>query len=847
MGEVYRARDTRLGRDVAIKLIPAALAATPEARARFQVEAQAISRLNHPNICTLYDIGVEGEQTYLVMELLDGETLDRRLQRGPLPVDEVLRIGAQVARGLDAVHRLGIIHRDLKPSNIAITKHGAKLLDFGLAHGPTLRSEPADLTASPTVSSPITAKGAIVGTLQYMSPEQLAGKPLDARSDLWSLGTILYEMVTGIRAFQGDSQASIIGAIMAQEPAPLSQVMPACPLPLRRLIARCLAKSPEDRWQTARDLAQELEGMRADMAESSGSIAKPTGATLSRPPWLRFLWPGIGLTGAVILAFVLFGKQTGPRVNSGVRITPLDLPFSETSYPGLSRDGQWLAVPAADRTGRPGLYFMNVHGGNQRLIFSSPNLNWIDYADISPDGGSIVFTGENAYANRVEIRVVPTLGGDDRLVGLGVEALWRPDGQRIGILKTGRTSKSGHLEVWTVRPDGSDARREFADSTSPGLGRCGFTWSPDGRQIAYTRGLDGETRQVIMVMDLASGRAHPITHEREVIDELCWTTRGDIVFSTNRSGTVNLWVVRASGGPATQLTRGPGPDLGVRVSADGATVLCMQQRPTGQIWIGNLATGAAQQVTRDDVNPTSAALSRDGRQIIASIAGTDPIKREAPLYIMNRDGSGRRRITDEETQSLNGDWSPDGRTIAYAAADPGHRDSAYVWVMDARGGSAPRKVCRGGFVWWMTDSTLYVYDAVRTWIVSVPDGRFLRKSQDSTLVVPSGAYNLVIDLRAERAGYWIETRDRGASRLTRLDLTPTDVIGLPRRSPFLLCFNDSAGLYRYLPLDHKRERMNKTFPGLTVNSRVLMNWDDREFAYIAPGTISRLLLITGWR
>src|SRR5262245_30680302 len=189
MGEVYRARDTRLGRDVALKLIPAALAASPEARARFQVEAQAISRLNHPNICTLYDVGVEGEHPYFVMELLDGETLDRRLRRGPLPVDEVLRVGAEVASALDAAHRHGIIHRDLKPSNVALTKHGAKLLDFGLARGPALRSEPGDLTESPTVSSPITAKGAIVGTLQYMSPEQLAGKPLDGRTGPWSLGT----------------------------------------------------------------------------------------------------------------------------------------------------------------------------------------------------------------------------------------------------------------------------------------------------------------------------------------------------------------------------------------------------------------------------------------------------------------------------------------------------------------------------------------------------------------------------------------------------------------------------------------------------------------------------------
>jgi len=847
MGEVYRARDTRLGREVALKLIPAALAATPEARARFQVEAQAISRLNHPNICTLYDIGVEGEQTYLVMELLDGETLDRRLQRGPLPVDEVLRIGAQVAQGLDAVHRLGIIHRDLKPSNIALTKHGAKLLDFGLAHGSALRSEPADLTASPTISSPITAKGAIVGTLQYMSPEQLAGKPLDARSDLWSLGAILYEMVTGVRAFQGDSQASIIGAIMAQEPAPVSQVAPACPLPLRRLIARCLAKSPDDRWQSARDLAQELGGMRADMAESSGTIAKPAETKQSRPPWLRFLWPAIGLTGAAILAFVLFGKQHGPNVNPNVRIASLDLPFGRTGYPGLSRDGQWLAVPALDQRGRPGLYFTNVHGGDQRLIFSSRDLYWIDYADISPDGSRIVFNGNSLMNNNREVRVVPALGGEDRLVAVGTGPQWRPDGERIGYIVSGWQSKTGYFEIWSVRPDGSDNRRELSDSTFAGKGRAGFTWSPDCRSIAYTRSFDNDSRQAIVVRDLASGRTQQITHEHEVIDEVSWTTRGDIVFSSNRSGALNLWVVRASGGAATQLTRGPGPDLGIRVSGDGGTVLCTQMRPTGQIWIGNLATGATQQVTRDDVNPIIATLSPDGQHIVVPIAETDPSRRVAPLYIMNRDGSGRRRITPEGSYVYQADWSPNGRKLAYAEVDSSHGDSAYVWVTDLQSGDPPREVARGTSMWWQSDSTLGAIDYTRTRLLSIPDGRVLEASPDSTFFYTYGEYKVIFDMRPRRSGTWLQSPGSGPDHLRRIDMNPAEMLTAGRRTPFMIGLSDSLGLYRWDLLGGRRERLSGNYPGLTINQTMVMNWDDREFTYVASGVASRLLLITGWR
>jgi len=204
-------------------------------------------------------------------------------------------------------------------------------------------------------------------------------------------------------------------------------------------------------------------------------------------------------------------------------------------------------------------------------------------------------------------------------------------------------------------------------------------------------------------------------------------------------------------------------------------------------------------------------------------------------------------VTGEETQTIDGSWSPDGRSITYAATDPEHRDSSYVWVMDAQGMSAPRKVCRGNFVVWVSDSTLLVYDNVRTLIVSAPDARVIRSSQDSTLVYPGSAFDTVVDQRAGKNGYWIQRHEQGPGSLTRLDVAPSDVVAFPRQSPFLLCFNDSVGLYRYWPLQHKRERVNQTFPGLTVNSRIVMNWDDREFAYIAPGVTSRLMLITGWR
>jgi Tol biopolymer transport system component len=592
-------------------------------------------------------------------------------------------------------------------------------------------------------------------------------------------------------------------------------------------------------------LAQELEGMRADRSESSSFVRREE-ATTPRRSWNRFLWPAIGVAGAAILAFTLFGPRHGPQVNPNVRIAPLHLPFEQTGYPGLSRDGQWLAVPATDLTGRPGLYLTNVHGGVQRLIFSSPDLWWIDYADISPDGSRIVFSGFT-MTNDTEVRVVPVLGGEDRLVGKGSGAQWRPDGQRIGYLVSGWKSRSGYMEIWSVRPDGRDAKVEFIDSTFAGKGRQGFTWSPDGRRIAYTRSLDKDTRQVIMIRDLASGRTRQITHEHEVIDELCWTSRGDIVFSSDRSGAENLWVVRASGGAATQLTRGPGPDLGIRVSADGATVLCTQYRPTGQVWIGNLATGAAQQVTRDEVNPELATLSPDGRHVAIAIAEADPFRKVAPLYITNRDGSGRRQITGDGSYVTQTDWSVDGRRLAYAAVDSTRGDSFYIWVVDLPNGSPSRQIARGRVAWWMSDSTLLVADYTRTRLLLMPQGRVLQESEDSTFDYPYRGYTVFYDTRSGRTGLWLRKPGPGTEILRPLDLSPSEIISFPRRAPFILCLNDSLGLFRYWVLNGRRERLTGNYPGLTFSSGTVMNWDDREFAYVARGKASRMLLITGLR
>jgi serine/threonine protein kinase len=266
MGEVYRAKDTRLDRIVAIKVLPAHLSDRAELRERFEREAKAISSLNHPHICTLYDVGHQDGIDYLVMEYVEGETLATRLAKGPLPLDQVLRYAIEIADALDKAHRKGVTHRDLKPGNIMLNKSGSKLLDFGLAK---LREDAAPatpLSQLPTGKDPITAQGTILGTLQYMAPEQLEGKEADARTDIFSFGVVVYEMATGKKAFEGKSQASLISAIISSDPQPMSSLQPMTPPGLDHVVKTCLAKDPDGRWQTASDLTRELKWI----AEGSG-------------------------------------------------------------------------------------------------------------------------------------------------------------------------------------------------------------------------------------------------------------------------------------------------------------------------------------------------------------------------------------------------------------------------------------------------------------------------------------------------------------------------------------------------------------------------------------------------
>ena len=418
MGEVYKARDSRLDRTVAIKVIPAELNTDADRRARFEREARAVAALSHPHICTLHDIGTQDGTTYLVMEYLAGESLAQRLTRGPLPVAQALELGAQIAGALDAAHKHGIIHRDLKPGNVMLTSGGAgrsdattaKLLDFGLAKLSAHGERPAlvgDATA-PTQAAPLTGRGTILGTLQYMAPEQLEGKEADARTDLWALGAILHEMVTGRRVFEGESQMSLIGNIMNAEPAALASLQPLTPPALDRVVRKCLAKHPDDRWDGAHDVADELRWI----AQTSGAIA----ATAVHPP------RGRALSMALMIPFALVAAVLGGGVVWLLRPAP----------PAVSLARLNLDVRPADELNAGGVTTTFTTPGGSRTA-----LTW------TPDGQALVFVGrrggvQQLYLRRLDAAEAHPLAGTERAQAPAVS----PDGQWVAFWAGGTIKKA---------------------------------------------------------------------------------------------------------------------------------------------------------------------------------------------------------------------------------------------------------------------------------------------------------------------------------------------------------------------------------------------------------------------
>ena len=433
MGEVYRARDTRLDRQVAVKVLAGHLSSSPELKQRMEREARAISSLNHPHICQLYDIGSQDGTDYLVMELLEGETVAERIRKGALPLNEVLKVGAEVADALQVAHRAGIVHRDLKPANIMLTKSGAKLMDFGLAKpfGMTATASGAapSFTAAATLTglspaSPLTTAGSIVGTIQYMSPEQIEGKEADARSDIFALGAVLYEMITGKRAFEGKSQISVASSILEKDPEPISAAKPTIPSAFEHVVKTCLQKNPEERFQTAHDVRLELRWI----AEDHPSTSVPALPPRARHPGERFAWVAVLL--AAIVAGVISGffisRPSPARVIRTVIAPPEGTSFRLTGDlagpPVLSPDGAYVAFSAAGSDGKVVLW---VRPTDKLEAHAMAGTDDVIFPFWSPDSKSLGFFADG------KLKTIDLNGGSPQSIcdaPQGRGGSWGPNG-----------------------------------------------------------------------------------------------------------------------------------------------------------------------------------------------------------------------------------------------------------------------------------------------------------------------------------------------------------------------------------------------------------------------------------
>jgi eukaryotic-like serine/threonine-protein kinase len=388
MGEVYRARDTRLDRTVAIKILPEHLSSDVGRRARFEREARTISGLSHPNICALFDIGDQSGVYYVVLEYLEGKTLADRIAKGPMPVSEVLKVGADIASALETAHRNGIVHRDLKPANVMLTKTGSKLLDFGLAK-PSAALASATAEDAPTLSKSLTEEGVIVGTFRYMAPEQLEGKDTDGRTDIFALGALLYEMSTGRSAFGGASRASIIAAIMSSEPAPISALQPLIPPALDRVVQTCLAKDPDERWQTAHDVRLQLEWMRD--AGSQAGVPQVKGQR--QISWERIAWASatlllLAVATISVMRFVEPSSQPQPKIMFTVEPPPGYKPNPD-GIAALSPDGSQVAYIVADAKGKQSVWVRALDSLSPRRVEGSEGV--ADYSIVwTPDGRAVM-------------------------------------------------------------------------------------------------------------------------------------------------------------------------------------------------------------------------------------------------------------------------------------------------------------------------------------------------------------------------------------------------------------------------------------------------------------------------
>ena len=710
MGEVYRARDTRLDRSVAIKVLASHLSSSPELKQRMEREARAISALNHPHICQLYDVGSQDGTEYLVMELLEGETLSQRLAKGPLPISEALRIGIAVAEALEAAHRQGIVHRDLKPGNVMLTKSGAKLMDFGLAKstvaglGGAVTSAPL-LSAAKTMSgaspmSPLTTAGAIVGTIQYMSPEQIEGKEADVRSDLFALGAVLYEALTGGRPFVGKSQISVASAILEKDPEPISASQPLTPAAFEYIIHTCLAKDPEDRFQTAHDVKLQLKWVARSPTQDRG----PNGNEETRltAGWFTAGWIAAGALAVLLIASLVWWRSSKPAEQITYFSAPL--PFSSRDV-AVAPNGHTVAVVGYRESERKSVLWIYEAGSQSGT--SMANTEGANFPFWSPDGRSIGFFADGKM-KKLELAGGPVQTLCDAPTGRG--GAWNKEGVILftpsGLLGTGlfRVSASGGTPVQVSFPDrtqGEDSHRWpvfLPDQIHYLYLAMNLTGRKDLYSV-YVGALNSTEKRLVVRTRANAAYASPgyLIYERDqtlfaqrfdakklelsgeptpiLNDVQYWPRIARAVFAASDTGLLvaqktgdngisqPVWFDRK--GQQVGVVLKPGIYGNIFLSPNGKLLASDTTDPASQntdVWTYDLATESAKRLTFDASIDSMPVWSPDSnRMVFAS-------NRESKfdLYLKDANGAEEEKIVAQDgPDRFPNDWSPDGKSVIY--------------------------------------------------------------------------------------------------------------------------------------------------------------------------------------
>jgi eukaryotic-like serine/threonine-protein kinase len=761
MGEVYRARDTRLGRDVAVKVLPRLFSADLERLARFEREARLLASLNHPHIGAIYGVEEADGIHALILELVDGSTLAERLRRGPIPVDEALPIARQIADALEAAHGRGIVHRDLKPANIKVTADGTvKVLDFGLAKAAVGDVASPDQSQAPTRSQGGTVEGLVLGTASYMSPEQARGHAVDARTDIWAFGCVLYEMLTGQAAFPGGTVADTLAAILEREPD-LAKLPATTPPGIRHLLPWCLAKDPKRRLRDIGDALPDLDAVstRASAPASPGSSVAPG----------NLLWGFLlgSIATAVAVAVWVGRPASRPDIPSFSRALRLTTTPAHEFGPAISPDGKWVAY-LSDARGTADVWVKFVAGGEAANLTAAAPLeiqvrSAIGGLDISPDGSAIAVQARPRDGSRptFDTWLIPApLGGTPRrLVDTAGALRWSPDGTRIVYVRPGETRGDA-----IVVADANGANPREIVSARGGWHTHWPAWSNDDRFIYFSQTIatwNGEPSEIFRV---PAGGGEPqavVRTTRRALFPLP-SSDGGLFYSANTSGVdLDLWWRPSSDGEPQRLTTGVGEYAEPRTSSDGrklVSTLIEYRRALFSLPVDWSGRNVPRQVTDGfggDLEPCIAPGS--GRMVFSSSRSGD-----RNLWMADTDGSNIRPLISDAALEERPSCSPDARQVAFVSDRGGQRG---IWIVNSDGG-APRRLATMPVLdtlTWSPDGTQIAYavpagDVPELVIANVSDGVIRRLS------MPGGAHSPAWSPRGDVIAY-LEPRGPGRTFL----------------------------------------------------------------------------------